>query len=377
MVLNAEMVLKKSATIQDGTLNGGKMGTATITSGVRHAVFPKVTRSERVNGKVRYRKIFLHNINSSLETAYAPMIYPTFPSPAGDRFRLTNGTQTNTEAELTAGTPAWQGCGQLNTAVTAGDLTIAIAMENPDAVFERNGYLHISNQVLTGQTIAQSVRPGDSVTYSTGTWIAANHNGDTVYPNGIYLGSNTVQTDNGTGTEEWLQIADVATPYTYAGSICTVQLQQAPANNYATANSYAGGCVIGTDLVALASNYAKTSSGGTYDTAVLSVAGNNVGTIADSITVTFTGTGLFSVAGTIAGSLGSGSVSSSFSPINPVTSTPYFTIPSGFFTGTWINGDICTFTMTPSAMPLWIQETIPASTAANSDNFFALGYYWE
>lgn len=377
MILSTEMQIKKSSVVQDGTLNGGVMGTTVVSSGVRHSMFPKVSRAERLAGVTRYRKFYLHNINNTLGTAYSPLIYMSFPSPAGDRFRIGAGTQTNTETDITGTPPSWLGCGQLSTAVSAGDTEIHINMEANDAVFIRNEYMHISNYYLTSQTAGASVRPGDSVTYTGGVWTGASHGGDTAYPNGIWLGSGIVATDNGTGTEEWLQVADVATPYSYTGTICTVQLASAVQNNYATANTFAGGALAGNDLIASASNYAKSSSAGTYNEAVLPVSGNNIGSINDSITVTFTGTGLYSVAGNIAGALGSGSVSSAFSPINPITSTPYFTIPSGFFTGTWINGDSCTFDITPSAMPFWIKEVVPANTAAATDNLFLLGYYWE
>jgi len=72
----------------------------------------------------------------------------------------------------------------------------------------RNGYLHISSNYKTAQTAASGVLPGADVTFSSGAWQPASHGGNTAYPNGIWLGVGVVQTDDGSGTEEWLKIAD-------------------------------------------------------------------------------------------------------------------------------------------------------------------------
>ena len=133
----------------------------------------------------------------------------------------------------------------------------------------------------------------------------------------------------------------------------------------------------GGDLVATIDTLSKSSSGGTYDTAGHPIVGDNKGTIEDTITVTFNGSGTFSAAGLIAGALGSGSVSSSFAPVNSDSSTPYFTIPVGFFTGSWINGDTLTVHTHPAALPVWLKEVVPSGTSQNANNLFCLGWYWE
>lgn len=376
-VIAAEMKLKKAFTNADGTTNGGRLGLADIASGVRHGIFPRVTRAERTNGVTRYRKVFLKNENNSQESAYGALVYLTFPSPAGDRFYLGDGTQTDTQQTMLAAPPAWLGCGVLAVNATAGATSIQLAMENNDYVFPQNGWLHISSNYKAGQTAAAGVSPGASVTYNAGTWQAAGHGGDTVYPNGIWLGDGKVQTDDGTGHEEWLRIADVATPYSYSGNTATVQLADALGYNYTTTDTWAAACIGGGDLLATVDTYSKSSAAGTYDSITKPVVGNNKGSIEDTITITFNGSGTYTASGATAGALGSGSVGSAFAPVNPDSSTPYFTIPIGFFTGSWVLNDTCSFKTHPSGLPVWIKEVVPAGTGQNANNVFCLGWYWE
>lgn len=376
-VLTAEMKLKKALANLDGNSNGGLLGLSVITSGVRHGMFPRVTRAERTAGVTRYRKVFLKNDNNSLETAFGALFYLTFPSPAGDRFYIGAGTQADTQQTMLASPPAWCGCGTLAANVSAGATSIQLTMESNDYVFPQDGWLHLSSNYLTGQTAAAGVTPGASVTDNAGTWEAAGHGGDTVYPNGIWLGDGKVATDNGTGHEEWLKIADTETPYSYAGNVATVTLADALAYDYTTTATIGAACVGGSDIVALADTYSKTSSAGTYDTVGHPVVPDNIGSIEDTITVTFTGAGTYTASGATAGALGSGAVGSAFAPVNADTSTPYFTSPVGFFTGSWVLNDTCIFKTHPAALPIWIKEVVPAATAQNSLNTVSVGWYWE
>jgi hypothetical protein len=375
-VLAAEMVIKKALVTLDGDSNGDITSATVVNSGVRHGIFPRVTRAERTAGVTRYRKVFLANINNTQETAYGALIYLTFPSPAGDRFLIGAGTEDDTQVEMLAAPPVFTGCGKLQAGLSPGATAVTLTMEANSVAFARHGWLHLSNLYLVSQTAAAGIVAGQSVAYSAGTWNAASHNGDIVYPNGIWLGDGTVQTDSGSGTEEWLRIADVATPYSYVGNVCTVQLADPVVGTYTTTNTWAGGCVGGADLVPSIDTFAKASANGLYGVS-LAILPNNKGTVSDDFTVTFTGTGAYTVAGARVGTVGSGTVGSSFSPINPETGTPYFTIPGGYFTGTWVVTDTFTFSTHPAALPIWLKEIVPAGTAQYPNNLFCLGWYWE
>ena len=375
-VTAAQMKLIKSAIVLDGTTNGGVKGTTAVTSGVRHALFPRVTRAERTAGVTRYRKLFLANENPDQEAAYGPLVYLTYPSVAGDRFYLAAGTQTDTQATIVATPPEYTGCGQLAAPLAGGETEVELQMEANDFAFIQDGWLHISSHYKTGQTAGSGVLPGASVTFSGGAWQTAGHAGDYAYPNGIWLGSGVVMTDDGTGTEEWLKIADTATPYSYTGTTVTVQLADPVANAYATATTWGSGCIAGADLVPVIGATTPTTSAGTENNA-LPIVGDNKGTVAETITITFSSASAFSASGTVSGSLGTGSVSSAFAPVNPASGTPYFTIPANHFTGTWASSDTVVFATTPAAQPVWLKEVVPASTAASQNNVFGIGYYWE
>ncbi len=374
-VLSTELKFKKSFTVLDAPTNGGVLGSTIILSGVRHSIFPRVSRSERTLGITRLRKVFLANENNSQETAYGAMVYLNFPSTAGDRFYIALGTQTNTEADVLASPPQWTGCGKLDAIAAVGASSLQVLMENADFEFPVNSVLHISSNYKTGQTASPEVIPGASVVYSAGTWVGAAHNGSTVYPNGIWLGDGVVATDDGTGNEEWVTVAQ-SNPYTYDGNVVTIQLQDALVNSYGITNTWVGGCIGVSDIVASVTDISKVSASGSFSL-LYPVIAYNKGCIEDDITITFTGSGTYTASGARSGSLGNGSIANAFSPINPATSTPYFLIPVGFFTGTWVAGNTLTFKTHPAALPIWIKEVVPAGTLQNSNNVFGLGYYWE
>ena len=211
-VTSADILFKKPVTINDTTTNGGVKGQVEVVSGVRHSLFPRVTKSERTAGTTKYRKEFWCNENESEDIAYGVLVWIELPSNADDRFYLTKGTQTDTQTLLT--TPAtgdvvlWGGCGQLHTALSGAETSIVLDMENNDFVFNNGDYLHISNKLLVSQTIGSTVVAGDSVLLTTGTWNKITSTTDIDYPNGLYVGDNNVLTLETTTNEEWLKIAE-------------------------------------------------------------------------------------------------------------------------------------------------------------------------
>ncbi len=85
----------KSATVTDTSANGGRKSYNTIPNRTKYNLFPRVTRAERLDGITRYRKQFIWNKNTSLETAGSVMAYLLFPSPADDMFYIAAGTQSD------------------------------------------------------------------------------------------------------------------------------------------------------------------------------------------------------------------------------------------------------------------------------------------
>ena len=369
-ILFDDLKLHKSVTVSDVAANGGRASYNEIVSGVRHAFFPRVSEEQRTAGLTRYRKLFLSNFNAADEVAYDLLDCIRFPSVAGDRFYMGQGTQLDTQADIIATPPTWVGCGQLNVALVGGETSVDLLMSNNDYEFIADGYLYLADTYRTGQTIAAGVTPGDSVENIAGTWtlIAATNN--TVYPYGLYLGNNTVLTyEAGVSNIEHRQIASAA-PYSYVGNVATVQLQEAVANAYAPANTYGAQCLSLAAIQPSFDNWLETSGAGTYDESGFPPTLTNKGTVEDVITITMTSATNFNCTGLYEGSLGTGSISADFSPVNPDTGVPYFTLLAGGWGGTWAPGDTIVFHIHPAKASRWFWEEIPATTPAENENVF-------
>ena len=365
----------KSAVASDGATNGGRSSYTEITSGARNSFFSRVTQEQRTSGITRYRKEFTSNANASNETAYEPLDCIRFPSTSGDRFYIGEGTQVDTQADITATPPTWVGCGQLNTALSGGETSVDLLMSANDYVFIADGYLYLSNTYRTGQTVAASVVPGNGVTYSAGAWNSSAFTGDITYPKGLYLGNNTVMThESGVSTTEHLQIAHTS-PYSYSGNVVTVQLQEQVAGTYAISNTYGAQCLSAAHIKTSYDSFSLTSASGTYDEATYPPLLFNKGTVEDTITITMTSSTNFTCSGTYEGSMGTGSISADFSPTNASGGASFFTLRSAGWGGTLASGDILTFKTHPSKLPRWFKEVVPAATAAEDENVFVYSVY--
>lgn len=71
---------------------------------------------------------------------------------------------------------------------------------------------------------------------------------------------------------------------------------------------------------------------------------NTAGPVDDTFIVTFTSATDYDVSGVVSGYVGSGTVSTEFSPLNGAEA--YFTIPANYFSGTWADNETITFKTT-------------------------------
>jgi len=205
----------KSRSISDLSSNGGRKSNNEVISGARHALFPRVTKTERTAGITRYRKQFWNNENADDAIAYGVLQWLETISNAGDRFYLMAGDQTDLQSSLTSpatgGVVMWTGAGQLNTLLSGGETEVVLDMESNDFVFETGTYFHIADKVRTAQTIGATAVVGDSVQYVTTTWNKITSTTSITYPYGVYLGDNKVLTLETSTKEEWIEISDRAT----------------------------------------------------------------------------------------------------------------------------------------------------------------------
>lgn len=479
----SDIKFRKSVIQTDTDVNGGRKGMVEIVSGARHALFPRVTKSQREAGLIRYRKQFYCNENPDDESAYGVLIYLMRPSNAGDRFYMAKGTQRDIQSQFKRKTDVntyastryarvWTGCGQLETPLVGGELQVSLAMESNDFQFPNDGYLYLSNNTMTGQVVDVDVKVGDSVYFSAGSWSKAAHTNNIIYPYGWCVGVGEVLTIQDSTHEEFLKIAKNETvdevigvgdgtnlspalatlanitkgvcrqaellpvvkatcggvvrtvnvaadglctgycsggqlnmetgawtapitwttapdnavnititycgrAFSYAGNVATIDLADQVANAYALSGSFGSGCVYEEEVKCLFDNWAETSAGGTYDETTYPPVLFNEGTVEDDWTITFTSGSNFAVSGAYFGSAGTGSVSVDFSPINPDTGQPYFTIRSSGWGGVWASGDTVMFTTHPSAVPILLEEEVPADTGQEPNNLVPIGSYTE
>lgn len=484
MTVSAEDIKYRKSVVQTDTdSNGGRLGRTIVISGARHALFPRVTKSQRENGIVRYRKEFYCNENADDESAYGVLIYAARPSTAGDYFYLAKGTQRDTQGQFkrrididtyadSRYSRVWCGSGQLESALSGGETQVLLAMENDDFQFPNGGYLYLSNNTLTGQTIDSDVVIGDSVAYSGGSWSKIAHTDNITYPNGWCVGTDEVLTIQDTTNEEFLLIKDNhysgevigtgdgsntsptlsslsnvtngicrqpnklpsittvcgstectvtingngvcsgycsagelnmntgnwVTPitwttapdngediqadyrenaYSYSGNVATVELDEQVANAYTTDTTFGSGCIYEDEVKCSFDSWTENSSSGTYDETTYPLTLYNDGTVEESWTLTFTSSSTFSLSGAYYGTIETGSIGSDFSPTNPDTGQSYMTISSYGWGGSWESGDTITFDTHPSAVPILLEEDVPAGTTQEPNNLLALGSYTE
>jgi len=466
-VTRDDLVFVKSATVTDTDNNGGRKSYIEVPNRARFNLFPRVTRPERMNGKTRYRKEFLWNKNASNEIAYGVLAYILYPSPAGDRFYLAEGTQTDTQGDIDD-SYKWYGGGALHSDVTAGATQISVEFESDDFHIANGMTIAINSHFLVGQTIMSGVRAFDAVKFDSaqGMWVkesAPDADSEDVYPYGTYLGDNKVFSYNDNGELEYLTVANeeytgevigtgdgntkeftdtlehppvapntvtvyftiegatysgsddgsgsisgayissgsinyttglinltfttapdngtnmtcnyTKQAYSWSGNVCTIDLMFPVANDYLASNTYVGACVAVGDIKPSISDVTVNSTNGTFDYTLITE--DNRGTVEDDWTITFTSSTEFTCSGANEGSVGSGNITSSFSPTNPNTGQPYFTIPPSVWGGAWTSGDTVTFKTHPAAAPLWWKEVVPAGTGPYSDNGVMLEVYVE
>lgn len=322
-----DLVLMKAITNSDADSNGGRQSFNQVSSDVLNNMFPNVSQSARTDGLTRYRKFFIRNKNASDETAVNTRIWISQRSTGGDYFRLKEGTDTDTQADADDYTD-WMGTGYLTSPLATDETSITALFDNNDGVY--NGSL---------------IRLTDS------------------------SGGEEFLTVKSSGGVSWM--GNTATIITTSGARSTYPASQ---------NSLVSGVVDLGSLVASSSDWTENAAGtGTYDESTYPVGVNNIGTVDDTWTITFTGATTFTCSGTNTGSVGTGNTSSDFSPINSLAGggAYYFTIDSGGWGGTWQSGDEITFTTVHSSAAIWIKEVVPSGTSAKTQNTVIFTLYTE
>ncbi|MBF0213055.1 MAG: hypothetical protein HQM00_05745 [Magnetococcales bacterium] len=332
-IINTDLTVRKSVTVNDTTSNGGKMGLAAsvVTTGSKNNVWPDIPEAERVAGSTRWRKLFIRIAPAVTTLASETRVFLEKHTPGDDTIVLAwagnrNDSQTDTQAEADDYTTFFGG-GDLDANASAGASSITVEVE-----------------------------PGNA---SSGHAIF--HNGDLIRI------SNKASQSAETGTEEFLRL-HASTGVSWSGNVATLTFASGVTleNAYTTSEGTRVQSVIEVGDVQPTITGWTESGSGTFNEATYPVTGSSKGTVEDTWTLTFTSATAFTVTGAATGSVGSGNISGDFSPTNTDASAPYFTISLLGWGGTWTTGDTVSWSTHPSAFGIWLKRVVPAGAASTS-----------
>ena len=98
----------------------------------------------------------------------------------------------------------------------------------------------------------------------------------------------------------------------------------------------------------------------------------NEGTIEQKWALIFTSSIEFRLVGEMLGQVAIGNINEVFSPGNPLTGTPYFTMPILGWGHGWSSGNVVRFNTKPSNAPLWLARTVLMGSATTDDDKFVI-----
>jgi len=325
-IVASELVWRKPAESSDAGTNGGRMSATAITSGVKNNLFPDVPQAERTAGSTKYRKAFIHVANDADLTLIASKVFVLQPTPGDDYVTIFPGTYTDTQSGI--GTPAQlYGAGKLNADVSAAATTVAVLVES---------------------------------------WATA-----PIFAAGMTIRvSNKASVDDVSGTEEYRTIAPAGV--SAAGNVITLTLTAGLSYAYSATNTYVSSVISQGDVVSSATT-PVVAGGGSYNSGTYPILADNIGSIEQNWTVTFTSASQFTVVGDTVGSLGTFNVTSDAAPTNPSFSgKPYFTINRLGWSSPQ-TGTSMTFTTHPAAIPIWYKRVVPSGAASLSGDKVIVG----
>jgi hypothetical protein len=277
-------------------------------------LFRNIQSSEREAGIDLYRKFFVKNENPNDLSLENPKIYITNVSSGEDYFQIALGTDTNNQSVADDITD-WYGSGYL---------------------YNHFGPTESSFDVLFKQ------------------------------PTGLPSGSSVIVSD---GSQQ-AEIVILGTP-TWNGSIATALI-----SGEVTGLTFLKDVSVVSTILPLSSitpsfsNWSEISVAGTYDEITYPVTLYNIGTITESWTLTFTNATTFGVTGAVTGSIGTGVISSNFTPVNGTGY--YFNLNKSGWGGSWAAGDVATFNTFHAAQAIWAKESVPAGAISLANNLMTV-----
>lgn len=324
-LLTDDLKLRPGTLISDTvpTQNGGRMAYTEAVSGVKNNLFSDVTAAQRLSGATRFRKAFIHVNQNSVTALNSVRVFMNRITAGDDYMLLQSATATGTES-TDKDEAALYGVGLLAANVSTGAVAISVNCE------------HVDYATLLPFRVGMLVR------------------------------ISNIPVGGGAGTEEFVPLTAVS----FAGAVATLTFTGYPlASDYLAATPTIVSGVLEVDQVA--GDYDSTVVTSTAGLLAHTVAGNitvpSKGSVSDAWTLTFSNATTFSAAGAVTGALaGTGTVGADYSANNPSTSTPFFSILSTAWSGTFVAGDQVTFNTVQASLPLLVRHRIPAASGTLS-----------
>lgn len=331
-ILKAELKFYKSKVVGSGSTNGGRMSAVEAISGVVNNTWPHMLKAERDAGSASYytdgalfRKLWAKVDNDADETLIDPSLWNDIETLGDDWIALFPGTQRDTQATFGSYSGKIYGCCNLYADITAGGSTFAVLLPHADAA----GFFSDNDNIrLNDMDNPESV----------------------------------------TGNEELLTIN--GTP-SLAGLVLTITVDETIGNSYTVAG---GGRAMSlyspSDIEASVDNWVENCAGsGTYDEGSYPVVPDHIGTVEQTVTLTFTDATHFTATsddGDV--TLGSGDTGTDFAPSNSDFSKPYFTLEKDGFAGTWAANDTIVFQTHPAGAPFILKRIHAAGIGSQAGN---------
>jgi hypothetical protein len=332
-LLSSELVWKASALTSDTVpaQNGGVMGTRSIVSGVKNAMLPDVSQSQRTLGVTHIRKAFLHIVNTLDLALLNAKLFLSAPTPGADYVVFYPGTQSDTQSTMSSRP---YGVGTLQAATVIGATTIKVICDN-----------NTDYATLTPFRVGDVVRVSDRP-----------------------IGGSS-------GSEEFVTVSTV----TYGASYATLTFTPALASAYSDlVNTVISSVYKPATVEPTFSGVAVTSVSGTFNSAISgNVTPKSKGGIKQTWTLTFTSPTNFTLSGDLIGLVGNGTINADYNPTNSATASPYFTLKSTAWGGTFLANDTMVFSTEPASCPIYFSRIVPPGTASVANDSISIAVQGE
>ncbi|MFA6135483.1 MAG: hypothetical protein WC869_15835 [Phycisphaerae bacterium] len=318
--------------------NGRMDGLAPVTSGVLQNVFPHVTSGQRAAGYFDYYKTFWKIADDADGTLLDPEIYTDAPTGSltdyvlmfimGQRDRVEDlvGYATGTDSQRKYGSA------YLKADVAAiGAATCVVTVKNAAMATGADSIIAVGDIMKITSKATADALVGNEETFEVASFVVA----------GLDITITRV------GTFQYAYAAD---------------LVPTPVSPRVSSLIKPG------DLAASVTVPVKTSAAGTIDFTTSPLVLDNIGTVDEDWTLTFTDATHFTLSGDSLGVLGTGLVSADYLPNNTDFTKPYFTLALGVWGGVWAAGDTVTFTTHPAASGIGQKRVVPALSASLANN---------